>query len=267
MRNRLVVFGVLIVVAVSVALAVRSHLRSKTAAPPAIVATTRTGGSPGVPTRSEAPAVLTQPQLASAIIQQGVTPERAKQYFSMVVGPLPGVEVPATGRDPTDFDGTLAIGYIYQVWGALTPEQRESAAKLIHRAGNALRDRVSAASLLPPLIPARFIKVVQKQAYDYQSLAQNAALTLEAFLGVPPMQFTVDVDFDPPTGTEYAHSWLWYKSPSNPNAPDVAYLSGCEITIHDQKFQPLNDSDAEAIVTHEMFHCYQYREAGRRSRI
>ncbi|MGO9636121.1 MAG: hypothetical protein ACLPX1_19825, partial [Steroidobacteraceae bacterium] len=262
MRNRLVVFGVLIVVAVSVVLAVRSHLKSKTPAPPAIVATTRAGGSPEKPSRTEAARVLTQQQLASAIIQQGVTPERAKQLFSMVVGPLPGVDVPASGRDPTDFDGTLAIGYIYKVWGALTPEQREAAAKLIHRSGDVSRDRMSTASFMPPLIPARFIKVAQKQAYDYQSLAQNAALTLEAFLEVPPMQFTVDVDFDPPTGTEYAHSWLWYKSPSNLNAPDIQYLSGCEITIHDQKFQPLNDSDAEAIVTHEMFHCYQYREAG-----
>ncbi len=219
MRNRLVVFGVLIVVAVSVVLAVRSHLRSKTAAPPAIVATARTGGSPEPPNRPEAAPVLTQQQLASAIVQQGVTPERAKLFFSMVLGALPGVDVPATGRDPTDFDGTLAIGYIYKVWGELTPEQREAAAKLIHRAGNALRDRVSAASLLPPLIPAGFIKVAQKPAYDYQSLAQNAALTLEAFLGVPPMQFTVDVDFNPPTGTEYAHSWLWYRSPERPNAP------------------------------------------------
>ncbi len=262
MRNRLVVFGVLIVVAVSVALAVRSHLRSKTAASPAIAATARSGGSPEPPTRTEAASVLTQQQLASAIIEQGVTPERAKQLFSMLVGPLPGVEVPATGRDPTDFDGTLAIGYIYKVWGALTPEQREAAAHLINRSGNASRDRMTAASFLPPLIPAGFVKVAQKQAYDYQTLAQNAALTLEAFLAVPPMQFTVDVDFDPPTGTEYAHTWSWYKSPEHPDAPDVAYLSGCEITIHDQKFQPLNDSDAEAIVTHEMFHCYQQREAG-----
>ena len=136
MRNRLVIFGVLIIVAVSVALAVRSHLKSKTAAPPAIVATTRVGGSPEPPTRPEAAAVLTQQQLAAAIIQQGVTPERARQFFSMLVGPLPGVEVPATGRDPTDFDGTLAIGYIYKVWGALAPEQREAAAKLIHRSGS-----------------------------------------------------------------------------------------------------------------------------------
>jgi hypothetical protein len=185
MRNRLVVFGVSIVVVALVVLAVRSHLGSKKAAPPAIVATTRSGGSPEAPTRTEAASVLTQQQLASAIIQQGVTPERAKQLFSMLVGPLPGVDVPTSGRDPTDFDGTLAIGYIYKVWGALTPEQREAAAKLIHRSGDVSRDRMSAASFLPPLIPARFIKVAQKQAYDYQTLAQNAALTLSASLGVP----------------------------------------------------------------------------------
>ncbi len=263
MRNRLVVFGVSIVVAALVVLAVRSHLGSKKAAPPAIVATTRTGSSPEAPARTEAAAVLTQQQLASAIIEQGVTPERAKQLFSMVVGPLPGVDVPATGRDQTDFDGTPAIGYIDAVWSALTLEQREAAAKLIHRSGDVSRDRMSTASFFPSLNPARFINVAQKGAYDYQALAQNAALTLEAFLGVPPMQFTVDVDFDPPTGTEYAHTWSWYFDPLvHKEKPDVMYVSGCEITIHDQKFQPINADDAAAIVTHEMFHCYQQREAG-----
>ena len=110
MRNRLAVFGVSIVVAVAVVLAVRHHLRSKTAAGPAIVATTRTGGSPEPPTRTVAAAVLTQQQLASTIIEQGVTPERAKQYFSMVVGPMPGVDVPDTGRDPTDLTAHWRLG-------------------------------------------------------------------------------------------------------------------------------------------------------------
>jgi hypothetical protein len=261
MRNRLVVFGVLIVVAVSVVLAVRSHLRSKTAAPPAIVATTRTGGSPEAPARTEVAAVLTQQQLASAIIEKGVTPERAKLLFSMVVGPLPGVDVRTTGRDPTDYDGTSAIGYLYQVWGALTTEQREAAAKLIHRSGDASQAHMSTASFFPPLVPARFIKVAQQGAFDYQTLAQDAAGTLAVFLAVPLLQFTVTVNFGPPPGTEFAHSWSWYMDPArgHPNLPDIPYLSGCELTIQDQNFQGLNDYDAEAIVTHEMFHCYQGR--------
>src|SRR3954447_24904741 len=34
------------------------------------------------------------------IAKEGLTPERAKQLFSLVVAPLPGVTVPADGADP-----------------------------------------------------------------------------------------------------------------------------------------------------------------------
>jgi hypothetical protein len=255
MRNRLAIFGVSIVVAVSVVLAVRNHLRSRTAAPPAIVATTRTGSLPETPTHTGAAAVLTQQQLASAIIEQGVTPERAKLLFSMVVGPLPGVEVPATGRDPTDFDGTLAIGYIFKVWGELTSEQREAATKLIHRSGNASQDRMSAASFFPEMIPPRFIKAAQKGAYDYQSLGELANSTLSGLLGVSPVQVDIAVEYGAPQGTEYAHTWSWTWGNL------IGWEKGCHITVWDQKFQDLDENDAAAVITHEMFHCFQQRAA------
>src|SRR5690348_3624825 len=54
------------------------------------------------------------------ILEQGLTPDRAKVLFSMVVGPLPGVAVPSGSADPSDRDGTLAVSYIYQVWNSLS---------------------------------------------------------------------------------------------------------------------------------------------------
>lgn len=42
-----------------------------------------------------------------------------------------------------------------------------------------------------------------------------------------------------------------------------AYSDGsCHITVWNQKFQALNATDAQSILVHEMFHCYQQRDAG-----
>ena len=58
----------------------------------------------------------------------GLTPERAKQLFSLTVGPLPGVSLDGLTRDPNEFDGTQAVIYLLNEWRALTPEQRIAAA-------------------------------------------------------------------------------------------------------------------------------------------
>src|SRR6266705_1124488 len=98
MRTRLVILGVLIVLGVSVLLIVRSRSRSKTA-PPANTVTARPDTSPAAhPAATAVPAVPLQEQLAADIRKNGVAPDRAKLLFSMVVGPLPGVSVPAEGR-------------------------------------------------------------------------------------------------------------------------------------------------------------------------
>ena len=157
-------------------------------------------------------------------------PSVPKQLFSMVVGPLPGVSVPAGGRDPSDYCGTPAVGYIHQVWDSLTPEQRKAATQLIHPAGNAPAARMSTASLLPQLIPTGFLKVANQPAYDYQTLAQNANTTLAHALGdIPRIRGIVPVDYDPPPGTEYAHTWSYFANDSpNPN--------GCESTSTTRSF-------------------------------
>ncbi|MGP8097585.1 MAG: VWD domain-containing protein [Steroidobacteraceae bacterium] len=205
---------------------------------------------------------MSQRQLQADILQQGITFERAKLLFSIMLGPLPEVEVPPGDRDLSDFDGTLAVAYIAKYWDSLTPEQRAAAARLIHIGPPPNEPRVARASLLPELPSPRFLKAANQPAFDYDSLAEDASVTLAAFLQVPPMRYTVTPDYGPPPGTEYAHTWSWFYSYTYPNKPKIMYPDGCEITIHNRRFESLPDYDAKAIVTHEMFHCFQQRTSG-----
>ncbi len=207
---------------------------------------------------------MTLQQLRTAISREGNTPERAKALFSMVVGPLPGVAVLASGRDPTDFDGTYALTYLHQFWDSLTPEQRDAATALVTgmrevRAEKGTARRVLAAGLIPDFHFAQWYQVSdQTPAWDYKKLAGNADSALAAYLHVDPIypNFDVSIDYDPPEGTEYAHTWSWTWG----NV--LKWDKGCHIFVWNQKFQGLDESDAEAVLTHEMFHCYQQRLAG-----
>ncbi len=191
-------------------------------------------------------------ELVAEILKEGLTPERAKALFSMVVGPLPGVVAPAGGRDASDFDGTLAVTYIYQVWDSLTPEQRAAARELIHHPGaTSAARRTSSLLYLPGLIPAAYA-LDFTPAYDYEYRAKDANTGLAEILNVPPVRFVLNVDDDPPKGSEYAHTVTWYDSGDE-------IPGGCEISIHNQRFVGITQYDAESIIEHEMFHCFQQR--------
>jgi von Willebrand factor type D domain len=204
--------------------------------------------------------IPSQQKLTIDIVRQGITPERAKLLFSMAVGPLPGVKVPVEARDPSDFDGTMAIGYLYHFWNTLTPEQRAAAADLI-RPLERTRQRQSRKKRpffeLPRVLPAAFVFSANLPAYDYQSIADTANGMIAAALGVPTITYTITVDYDPPSGTEYAHTWSWFRSKENPDAPDEPYPTGCNITVWNDRFQTLDLLGAESVLTHEMFHCFQ----------
>ena len=266
MRTRLVLIGAVVLLVIFAVLAARNWLRSKPTPQSARVAGPQPKSLPAAQSGGVAPRPLHgQNQLVAQILEQGLTPERARLLFSMVVGPLPGVSPPPDSRDPADFDGTLAVSYIYQVWSSLTPEQRQAALRLIRRAGKVPGGNVGTlhSSWSPDhavLMPVA-LTLPQVPAWDYEQMAKDANDTLSVLLGVPPVQFVVNVDYDPPEGTEYAHAWSWWKpnDPNKPDRPDVPLPWGCELSIHDQKFVPLNGVDAKAIVTHEMTHCFQDR--------
>src|SRR5579883_230262 len=272
MRHRPMVAGVSLALAVVLALVIGRHLRSRPASPgtTAPPAQQTAAGPPAAGPASAAPPSPTPRHLLADIIEQGVTPERAKLLFSMAVGPLPGVTVPAAQRrDPTDFDGTLAVGYITQEWDSLTPEQRRAADRLIHPARRSPGGQRSASAAPRSMVlPVAYVPAMEGPAYDYNTLARNADATIAAFVAQQPVTFTLDTNYGPPPGSEAAHTWSWFISPLHPDESykDVPYPSGCEITINDQAFRPFNATDAQAIITHEMFHCFQQRVAGSASR-
>jgi hypothetical protein len=256
MRKRPVpTIGILIVIAGAMAFGLARLARTKSAPPAANPASQANGPSPMATPNGMSP-VPGQKQLLNDIIEKGVTPERAKLLFSMAVGPLPGVTVPPGSRDPADFDGTLAVGYLTEEWDSLTPEQRTVARQLIYGSFNGLGgQRSSSATPRSMVVPVAYVATADPSAFDYQALADTANITLSALLNKPPVNLKVGVNYGPASGTEFAHTTSW-------TGVSDLYVSSCYMTMWDQMFQPLNHTDAAAVTTHEVFHCYQQREAG-----
>ena len=231
----------------------RSHPEQPTSSAATQPPTAAAPAQPGSPVRSEA-------ELLDQIIQEGVTPERAKLLFSIAIGKLPGVELPVgLPRDPSRFDGTAAATYLMGVWESLTQEQRAAATKYLHLPSSAAAgvmnqsDRVVRASFVAD----------QKDAYPYEKFLDLADGTLSAVLGQPRIRYAFDVDYDnyPPNGTTYAQTLSW-------NAWEIIKhdwmrtgVSDCHVLIFNKIFQegaPTAD-DARSVMLHEMMHCYQQR--------
>lgn len=266
MRTRLVVLGIgVAVIALLLILwgLFRVHLPAARPTP---------ASAPAAPVHAPPAAAITQRQVLKDIVERGLTPERAKLYFGMVVGPLPGVELPRGGRDPTEFDGTPAIQQLIAVWDSLTPEQQSAAARLIFHVEPAATQRQQA-DLLPlasvtHYLRSRLLPVVATVSWDYQAMATKAQGAIGAALNLPPIpvEVLVDVSPPPPDTTEWAHTttWYWDHPWYNQNVGQWRPYpnGGCKTLVWDQKFQNVSIDEAQAIMTHEMFHCYQQAEAG-----
>jgi hypothetical protein len=176
----------------------------------------------------------------------------------MMIGPLPGVDVApgAGGSDPGDFDGTPAVTWIYGVWDSLTPEQRSAATRRL--TVRAIPGGTNQPRMLSAGFPAdiRFVGISPPD-FDYAALAKDANNTIHTLMNVPVIEkYIVLVSVDTPEGTEYAHTWSWNGDNPKPE--------GCEIVVWNSRFTGLTPDDAKAIMTHEMFHCYQQRVEGSR---
>src|SRR5262249_54153216 len=146
-------------------------------------------GAPAAPA-----AASSQAKLLSDIITTGVTPDRAKQYFSLAVAPLPGVPIAGMTHDPTDFDGTAAVYYLRQVWSSLTPDQQRVATEVMVGRGGQItrgRKRVGAAFAPHRLLLAVFGVTMDAPAHDYATGEFPASDEIAKALGVPPVGLTV----------------------------------------------------------------------------
>ncbi len=205
--------------------------------------------------------VQSQEQLQDDIIKHGVTPERAKLLFSLVVIPLPGVSIPPDiKRDPTQFDGTPAATYLMSVWDTLTPEQRKVAERRLGlRSSSPSPSSSSAASVA--LMRASFITdgPPQKPLFNYGQLLKEADAELATFFNVPYIPFDYEVDFyDPPdNGTEWALTLSWGFFDILTRTWVKNQTGTCHVRVFDELFEGASELDARAVMYHEMTHCYQ----------
>ncbi|HKW00706.1 MAG TPA: VWD domain-containing protein [Vicinamibacterales bacterium] len=235
---------------------------ASTAAPPAAAASS-----------AAASLASSQHRIQIEINHLGLTPERAKQLFSLTVGPLPGVSLDGLTKDPNEFDGTAAVLYLRHEWSALTPEQQQAASVLMY--GSPTTRGRSGSLFLPErwaMHPPRVMlagfgasPTDDLPAHDYQSLADNANNTIAPLLGVAPIPQIVDVRMDASNGTEFADTTSWgSKIFIDPNTGDFQRFADgkCHIKVWNDKFAPLDDPSAMEVLAHELTHCYQDAWAG-----
>lgn len=199
------------------------------------------------------------------IIANGLTVERARLFFSLAFGPLPGVTLPSNVvRDQSLQDGTPAVDAIYLVWDQLTDEQRAAAAARMHTpttptgtAWAAGRERVVQAGFTGG----------DTAAWDYGSMLESADEAIAAAIGQPAIKFIYDVDYGAaPQSVVFAETFMWWRVADGklPAFNDWHAYPGnaCHTTIYNDVFAPLSKADAESALAHEMFHCYQDRAIG-----
>src|SRR5437899_1629059 len=205
--------------------------------------------SPTAAPAASAAEASSQAKLLSDIITKGVTPDRAKEYFSLAVAPLPGVPIDGMTHDPTDFDGTAAVYFLRRVWASLTADQKKAAHDVMVGAGAHAMQRVSSASGQPRLLLAGFGVPADDPAHDYENLEKNANNAIAQAMGVSAVPIRTVVVMD--TASEFAHSQSW------PDDSDEPFTDGkCWTIVHNTRFIALDDISTASIMAHEAMHCY-----------
>jgi hypothetical protein len=248
-RNQVVVAAVAIaaVLAASVVTVVLVNRHSATTTPGASRSqgpTTTRGG------------VTSEAQLLDAIRTQGWTPLRAEQLFALDVGPLPGVSVQgitATGG----FDASMAVTGLYGEWDHLTAAQRAAATQYI------TASHTQAQSITGPAAhgaDAVLLGSTNTPAFNYQALADSANHDEALQTGTSTVEFVLTVLYVPPKNPKlYAEASLFGRFGTGPWVP---FPDGCHVVVWNPRFVGLDAVSAAAILAHEIFHCFQYREEG-----
>ena len=210
------------------------------------------------PSATTAAEASSQAKLLGEIITKGVTPDRAKQYFSLAVKALPGVSIDGMTHDPTDFDGTAAVYYLRQVWSSLTPDQQKVAHDVMVGTGGQIKrgtQKIGAAFAQPRLLLAGLGVPTDVPAHDYATFEFTASNEIAKALGVAPVGLTVVTVMD--SASEFAHSQSWQDNSDKPFDD-----GNCWTIVHNTKFIPLDDASTASVMAHEAMHCYQDRAAG-----
>jgi hypothetical protein len=207
-----------------------------------------------------------QRQLYTDIETNGLTPERAKQLFSLAIGPLPGVTVPDNARDPDDFCATRAVSDIFQVWNTLSADQQAAVRRLLNMdRWTTTPSRSLASSLIGFATPhlervsyTSFSSGPTTGLFDYKKYLDDANFKIAGHYGATPLPYGFDVGQDEPgNGMAKASTSQW--DDHGVPVPDVCHIHIFEPIIVKSGYGPI---DVQSIMAHEMFHCYQQKVAG-----
>ncbi len=247
-RRRVAIAGAtiaaLVVAAVVAVVVVNRHSGTSTS-----TGTTRTSGS-------ATSGIAREDQLLNAIRTQGWTPLRAEQLFALDVGPLPGVSVKGI-TSSGGFDASMAVTGLYGQWDHLTKAQQNVATKYL-TASNTQAQRSTAPAAHGA--SAVLLGSTTTPAFDYQALADDANHDEALNTGTSTVELTVSVTYTPPKNpTTYAETWLFVR---NGTGPWVSNPDGCHTLVYNTRFVGLDAVSAAAILAHEVFHCYEYRQEG-----
>lgn len=257
MRTRLLALVVLAAVVVGAC----SSPSSKSAAKSATTSTAA---------RTKAAAVLTsEAQIEDAIHRHGLTPTLAEEQFVLDVGPLPGVTVKGITVESGNFDATPAIEDLDTEWTHLSSAQQKAATadltptQQLKSSGGTGQTTTTIAARTGE--PPRYVLAVHtdEPPFDYLGLANAAELDEATATGQPGLSGIV-IDEDSglltPHAEPYAattsYEWSFLNSRWQP------YSDGCHIAVFTGQWGALGDEDAAAIMAHEVWHCFQQRQAG-----
>ncbi|MFI5285402.1 MAG: VWD domain-containing protein [Candidatus Dormibacteria bacterium] len=219
--------------------------------------------------------VTSEDQLLTAIRTQGLTPQRAQLLFALDVGPLPGVSVKGIKPEGGFDDGTVAVMDFYEQWQSIPKAVRDAAAALLKPSTSLAGPGLAANGAAPSAQPAahraqtgpQLVRAVLTAYTDAEFLqqAQIANAVESAALGALPIKdFVIDVTNVSAT-QEYANT-TYYELAYIPQVQWVAWPDGCHIEISGPKMEGLGSEDMAAIMSHEVFHCFQQRAAGSNER-
>jgi hypothetical protein len=179
----------------------------------------------------------------------------ALDAFVLAFGPLPGIGRPpgASGEIPS---GTFALRMLRRFWGTLTPEQQAAAERLIRgeAASASSGTAVLAAYHVPP--SRTRLAAAAVTAAEYQAMADKYTEIIAGKLG---RVITGDVKVfvnDVQPLDEFVWDADAYIDSKDASGQPQGNLVMCEIHVNPSG-QTHDGIDAEGLIAHEVFHCFQ----------
>jgi hypothetical protein len=231
---------------------------TQSARPPGPTPTTTTPSSAGSPT----PATRVGPGPAWDAVLGRIGPDgsvdaaTALQAFSLAFGPLPGVAVPA-GDPGTIPDATGPLEWLVGDWADIGPDQRTAAIRLVPMlatlggTGSPSADVAAAA----PVVLLKPVPTPRRSDSFYTDLAKTVAEKIGTKVG---RSLGIDVKAHVDFG---AGKFDAVTEPLNASGGTTGAIAQCVLTFG-RSGDALEGVDLNALVFHEVWHCFQGTELG-----